>query len=98
MTGDLQELDDVVIDAACFRETFIKHGDNRRDVAPAIDQLEDRRGGLIELGHTLRIEDHMALLGGFPLQSVAATKGNDGRFLHDYTSRVVCQAALSVTV
>lgn len=59
---------------------------------------EDRRGGLIEFGHTLRIEDHMALLGGFPLQSVAATKGNDGRFLHDYTSRVVCQAALSVTV
>ncbi|SSL80715.1 Uncharacterised protein [Klebsiella pneumoniae] len=40
----------------------------------------------------------MALLGGFPLQSVAATKGNYGRFLHDYTSRVVCQAALSVTV
>lgn len=40
----------------------------------------------------------MALTGGFPLQSVAATKGNDGRFLHDYTSRVVCQAALSVTV
>ena len=67
-------------------------------IAPAIDQLEDRRGGLIEFGHTLRIEDHMALLGGFPLQSVAATKGNDGRFLHDYTSRVVCQAALSVTV
>ncbi len=40
----------------------------------------------------------MALLGGFPLQAVAATKGNDGGFLHDYTSRVVCQAALSVTV
>ncbi len=84
--------------AAGFRETFIKHGDNRRDVAPAIDQLEDRRGGLIEFGHTLRIEDRMALLGSFHCRSVAATKGNDGRFLHDYASRVVSQAALSVTV
>ncbi len=40
----------------------------------------------------------MALLGSFPLQAVAATKGDDGGFLHGYTSRVVCQAALSVTV
>ncbi len=28
-----------------FREAVVEHGDNRRDVAPAIHQLEDRRGG-----------------------------------------------------
>lgn len=75
----------------------------KRSLSMAIIAATSRRPStssriLIEFGHTLRIEDHMALLGGFPLQSVAATKGNDGRFLHDYTSRVVCQAALSVTV
>ena len=90
--------EEVVIHAAGFREPFVEYGNDGRRVALAIDQFEDRGGGLIEFSHAFRIEDDMAVLSGFPLQAIAATKGDDGVFLHAYTSRVVCQAALSVTV
>ncbi|MNE90080.1 hypothetical protein D3C80_1875550 [compost metagenome] len=96
-TGHLHELLDVVGHFRDIRELLCQFGNDRRDVALAVDQAADQRCAVVELDHALGVQQHMAFLGRLVLEAVAGAPVRHLLAIETHRAIPLCQTRSWVT-
>ncbi|MNP64836.1 hypothetical protein D3C76_1603660 [compost metagenome] len=96
-TGHLHELLDVIGDLRGIGELLFEFGNDRRDIALAVDQAADQASAVVELDHPLGVQQHMALLRRLVLETIARTPVGYALAIKIHRAIPLCQTRCWVT-